>query len=363
MDSRELDDFVDDLYSGPPAEFVGRRSEAVKAARASKDRELAEAVGELRKPTVSAWLVNLLVRDDPALADQLVALGEGLRAAERSLDGPALRELSSQRRQLVRSLVARARALARPSGTAVGEAAVHELESTLTAALADAAIAREVVSGRLTGPREHVGFGGAEVASDSPAPAPARTRVASAPAKAPRSRGGLRLVTDSERSTPAAADPAATQAATKAATKAARAATKAAAERERDARREAQRRRAQEEARAAWEQAERDASRARERHEAAVRVRDESAGQVDRALEAASRAHADEDDLVSELAEVRRRLAAAGKVATAADKALATAQQTLRADEKDVAAAERELLRLEKAEQAAAAARDDVTPG
>ena len=136
----ELDEVVDDLYSGPPSEFIARRSAAVKAARADKDRELADAIGELRKPTVSAWLVNLLVRDDADLATQIVALGEGLRDAEKSLDGPALRELSTQRRQLVRSLVARARKLAQPTGEK-GDAVVQELDATLTAALADPAVA------------------------------------------------------------------------------------------------------------------------------------------------------------------------------------------------------------------------------
>jgi len=318
----ELDDVVDDLYSGPPSEFVARRAAAVKAARTAKDRELATAIGELRKPTVSAWLVNLLVRDDPDLADQIVALGEGLRAAEQQLDGPALRDLSSQRRQLVRSLVARARTLAKPSARSIGDGVVQELDATLTAALADADVAREVVSGRLTGPREHVGFGGAPASGDVPPPtAPPR----------------LRLVRDSERASPPATK-----------------ASESAAARERRVRREEREQRARDEARAAWEAADRAAAAARERYDAALASRDESTAEADRAADVADRAHAEEDDLVRELADVRTRLAAAGKAASAADKALATAQQTHRVDEKAVAAAERELHRSEKARDAAA---------
>ena len=181
----ELDDVADELYAGPPAEFVARRAAAVKAARADKDRELADAIGELRKPTVSAWLVNLLVRDDPAMAGQIVALGEGLRDAERSLDGPALRELSSQRRQLVRSLVARARRLAQPTGQKIGDAVVQELDATLTAALADPAVAREVVSGRLTAAREYAGFGSADTAEGATPPAPPTPPKAPKAPKAP----------------------------------------------------------------------------------------------------------------------------------------------------------------------------------
>ncbi|WP_421742407.1 hypothetical protein [Cellulomonas sp.] len=331
----ELDDVADELYAGSPADFVARRTAAVKAARADKDRELADAIAELRKPTVSAWLVNLLVRDDPAMAGQIVALGEGLRDAEKSLDGPALRELSSQRRQLVRSLVARARRLAQPTGQKIGDAVVQELDATLTAALADPAVARDVLSGRLTAAREYAGFGSADSAEGAPSPAPPKAPKPPKAPSPPAARGKLRLVGESERAEP----------------------KETAADRERR-RREEREQRARDEAQAAWEQAERAAAEARRRHEAAVEARDESAAEVARAEERAARAHDEEDDLVRELAEVRRRLAAAGKAATVADKDVASAQQTLRADDKDVATAERELHRAERARDAADAARD-----
>lgn len=334
----ELDEVVDDLYSGAPADFVARRDAAVKAARADKDRELATAIGELRKPTVSAWLVNLLVRDDPALAGQIVALGEGLRDAEKSLDGPALRELSKQRRQLVRSLVARARKLAQPTGQKIGDAVVQELDATLTAALADPAVAREVVSGRLTAAREYAGFGSAD-ASDAPAPAPAPPPKPAKEKPTP-ARGRLRLVSDAERAEPA------------------KETGETAAERDRRRRREEREQRARDEAQAAWEQAERAATEARRRHDAAVAARDESAAEVERAEAAAVHAHEEEDDLVRALAEARRRLAAAGKAAAVADKEVGTAQQTLRADERELTTAERELHRAERARDSAAAARD-----
>ncbi|KQR11847.1 hypothetical protein [Cellulomonas sp. Leaf334] len=336
----ELDEVVDDLYSGAPSDFVARRDAAVKAARADKDRELATAIGELRKPTVSAWLVNLLVRDDAALAGQIVALGEGLRDAEKSLDGPALRELSKQRRQLVRSLVARARKLAQPTGQKIGDAVVQELDATLTAALADPAVAREVVSGRLTAAREYAGFGSAD-ASDSPAPAPTPPPSKEKPPQATPARGKLRLVGESERAEPPG---------------------ESAAERDRRRRREEREQRARDEAQAAWEQAERAATDAKRRHDAAVAARDESAAEVERAEGAAARAHEEEDDLVRALAEARRRLAAAGKAAAVADKEVGTAQQTLRADERELTTAERELHRAERTLESAATAREATSP-
>ena len=54
---------------------------------------------KLRRPTVSAWLVNLLAREDGGQMDELLELGQSLREAQRALDGDRLRELSAQRRR------------------------------------------------------------------------------------------------------------------------------------------------------------------------------------------------------------------------------------------------------------------------
>ena len=61
---------------------------------------------------MAAWLVNLLALRRPELIDELVELATALRAAQRGLKGDELRELSTQRRQVVSALVAAARKLA-----------------------------------------------------------------------------------------------------------------------------------------------------------------------------------------------------------------------------------------------------------
>ena len=327
----ELDDIADELYSGPPSVFIEHRDAAARAAKKDGDKELAQRITELRKPTVSAWLMNLLVRDDPGFADQVIALGEGLRDAERSLDGPALRELSSQRRALVRSLTARARKLAQPAGQRIGDSVTQELDATLTAALADAAVAREVTSGRLTAAREWSGFGSADTSTDtvSKTPAAPKPKVKEKPKETPRPK--LTLVKP-------AVDP----------------------EDARRARAEERRQRALDEATRALDAAERLLTEARRTHDDAQRLRDESADQLARAERAAQEAHDEEDDLVRALAEVRRKLAAAGKAASIADKDVSQAQANLRHDEKEATTTERELLRVERARDAAAARRDEL---
>ena len=54
-----------ELYAGSPDDFVERRKALAGQARAAKDRALATAIGKLRRPTRSAWLVNLYARRSP----------------------------------------------------------------------------------------------------------------------------------------------------------------------------------------------------------------------------------------------------------------------------------------------------------
>src|SRR4051794_41572349 len=105
-----------ELYRRPPEEFVAARDERARALRAAGDVQAAKQVSALRKPTVGAWLVNLLVADDPSLPGQLGELAEQLRAASEGLAGDDLRALGRQRQELVAGLVHRARQLAYAAG-------------------------------------------------------------------------------------------------------------------------------------------------------------------------------------------------------------------------------------------------------
>jgi hypothetical protein len=158
--SDELADAVAELYQAPPEDFVSLRAERVKALRGSGDKDAAKQVAALRKPTVGAWLVNLLVGDDPTLSEQVSALADQLRTAQEQLSGEDLRALGRQRQELVSGLVARARGLAKDAGRSVtGSVLDTEVESSLRAALADPDVAREVLSGQLTHATEFTGFG------------------------------------------------------------------------------------------------------------------------------------------------------------------------------------------------------------
>ena len=72
-----------------------------KAARADGDKALAAAIGKLRKPSTSAWAINMFVRSSTDEVEKLLDLGAAFRQAQDELDGAELRELSKQRQALV----------------------------------------------------------------------------------------------------------------------------------------------------------------------------------------------------------------------------------------------------------------------
>jgi flagellar biosynthesis GTPase FlhF len=159
-----------ELYSGDPAGFIQRRGDLAAQARASGDAAAAKAISGLRKPTRSAWAVNRLMREDPDVPTRLSALGAGLRAAERALDGRKLRQLSQDRRELIAALTRQA--LAAAGARDAPAAFQEEVAATLSAAVADPQVAAELREGSLVRPVQRSGFGFAVPAGDeSPDPA------------------------------------------------------------------------------------------------------------------------------------------------------------------------------------------------
>ncbi|MCW3840150.1 hypothetical protein ONA70_08580 [Micromonospora yasonensis] len=154
-------DPVQRLYATPPDRFVAARDAAVADARRSGDPKAAREIGRLRRPTVAAWLVNLLAIRRPELVADLAQLAESLRTAQRELRGAKLRELSAQRRAVVGALVTEVRKLAaaEPGAPPVGKLPLAEVEATLNAALSDAEVAEQIRAGRLLRSVHYAGFG------------------------------------------------------------------------------------------------------------------------------------------------------------------------------------------------------------
>lgn len=147
---------IEDLYSIDPDDFMLRRTELASAARAT-DKPAAKRIAALRKPTRAAYVLNRLVRDDPAVADRLAELGDGLLAAQKSLDGVRMRELSTLRRGLIDEFADQASAGSpdRSPPPALREEAV----ATLNAAVADRGVLDQLRTGTLLRSARWDGFG------------------------------------------------------------------------------------------------------------------------------------------------------------------------------------------------------------
>jgi chromosome segregation ATPase len=159
MTASAFETIADDLYAGRPDDFAATRDEAIKKARADKNAELARELGKLRKPTQSAWLINLLWRDQHDVLEQMLQLGQELGHAQAAASGPALQRLTAQRRELESALIRRARELAEAEGVSVSAQMEREAQETLAAAIARPDVAEEVRSGRLVKPASYAGFG------------------------------------------------------------------------------------------------------------------------------------------------------------------------------------------------------------
>lgn len=132
----ELDAVADELYGLRPGEFTAARDRRAKEARAAGDRDLAERIHRLRRPTTAAWAGNLLVREQHEEVEALLRLGESLRQAHQELDGEQLRQLSAEQLRVISALGRQAQQLAADAGQRIGESARREVEQTLHAALA-----------------------------------------------------------------------------------------------------------------------------------------------------------------------------------------------------------------------------------
>ena len=74
------------LYAVPLADFVASRKALAATAKSSAGPAAAKQVLALRKPTVTAWAMNLTSREDPTVVGDLVGLSAAV-PSQRSSTG------------------------------------------------------------------------------------------------------------------------------------------------------------------------------------------------------------------------------------------------------------------------------------
>lgn len=167
----DLDEAVAELYAAPLEDFVAVRTRLAKGA----ERDLAQEIRALRKPTVTAWLLNQLGRESPEVVDAVGMLGGRMRAAQAAADMSALREARPERDRLIRDVVLAVREVADQHGRSLSTAGEDEVTATVIAALADEQSQAALGSGMLVRALSYSGFG--EVDVDDAVAARARLRV------------------------------------------------------------------------------------------------------------------------------------------------------------------------------------------
>ncbi|MFI7068057.1 hypothetical protein ACIBL3_44195 [Kribbella sp. NPDC050124] len=155
----DFEEAADALYAAAAADFIATRNELAKQLKADGDQLGSTRLKAMRKPTVAAWVANLVARELPDELDDLLALGDEFREATADLDGERLRELTPKRHKLLDKLAKDATKLSEKEGQKVSADVGQKLRETLDAALVDPAAGDAVREGRLSSALRHVGFG------------------------------------------------------------------------------------------------------------------------------------------------------------------------------------------------------------
>src|SRR5215213_4142629 len=201
MSTARLLEIADGLYAEPLPDFTPARDAAAKAAGSGDeaDKELAARIKALKKLSIAAWSVNVLVRRESEQIDQVLALGESLRAAAESMAGEELRALTRQRRQLTNELAGPARDLAREQDVRLTSAVVDQVEGMLTAAMLDPVAAQVVRSGLVVTAFTSTGVSELDVAAVCAVPEALGPDVAHRASTTERPAPSLHLVPEDDR--------------------------------------------------------------------------------------------------------------------------------------------------------------------
>ena len=181
-----LESEIDRLYALDPGEFVAERDRVARELRDAGQREEAEQVKSLRKPTVSAATINQLARRERREVDLLLDAGHRLREAQQKLlageDPGSLDEARRIEREALVKLRRAAQAILAESGRESSTTLDRIMTTLQAAAVSDEG--RELLAlGRLTGDLEATGF---DLLAPMAKGAPKRKRPAPRPKPKPK---------------------------------------------------------------------------------------------------------------------------------------------------------------------------------
>ena len=138
-----MDEIADRLYALPPEEFTAARNQAERELRQAGEREQADRVKALRKPSAAAGAVNRLVRSHRDQVEAFLDAAAKLRDAQFARKGDL-------------AVAAEAERVALDQLVDLGGESVR---ASLQAAAVDDEVARDLLAARLVREPEPAGFG------------------------------------------------------------------------------------------------------------------------------------------------------------------------------------------------------------
>jgi hypothetical protein len=146
---------LDELYREHPEGFIAGRDQLAKELRAAGDRDEADRVRKLRRPTAAAWLINRAALSSPAQLEEFAEASRQLEEAQaRALEGKdegaaEWRAAAARERDAISAVVRLAESLAREAGHPASARALELAGETLRAATGDRELRERVLQGRV----------------------------------------------------------------------------------------------------------------------------------------------------------------------------------------------------------------------
>jgi hypothetical protein len=189
---------IDHLYALPLDEFTAARDELARRLRREGDGDAGAEVKRLRKPSVAAWALNQVRRNNPEESDKLIEAGRRLREGQERLLAGGGREpfqrAAADERRLVGELARQAEHEVAAAGRSVSAAVQEKVRTTLHAVASDPAAREGLATGRLVRDHEASGLGPAAGRAPSSGAGPGQPgKEPSAKAAAARERRARRL--------------------------------------------------------------------------------------------------------------------------------------------------------------------------
>jgi hypothetical protein len=149
---------LDRLYSTPLEQFVKVRNDLVGRLKKDGDHAAAIRIGALKKPSVSAWVVNQLAVSHQVDLQRLIKAGEAIeRAQHEALSGEGSGGFETARRDEA-AAIRLLRTAAKDVLPSASPATLDRIEKTLRAAAATPEGRELIKQGRLTEDLEPPGF-------------------------------------------------------------------------------------------------------------------------------------------------------------------------------------------------------------